>query len=361
MGDVAMTVPVVRALTSAYPDLRVTVLSRPWAEPLFRALGPQVGFVGADLKKPGGRHRGLMGLHHLYYDLLQPLGITHVADMHSVLRSHVLRLRFRLAGVRVARIDKHHALRRQLCHEGAEAFAQKGLHLPTVFEAYADCLSRLGFPVDLSDPQFHTPLSSLRPQAMSPGSQEAPHRSTSHQRQIGLAPFATHPGKELPLPVVEQVMTLLLSRPDVSICLFGRGERESRLFPLWQERWPARIVIASETCSNILDELLLMSHLSAMLSMDSANQHLASLVGTRVVSVWGQTHPAAGFAPWRQLATDSLQSEMPCRPCSVFGNRKCRLAGVAAGTFPCLQRLEAAAIARQLLTSQTMNYSTFAS
>ena len=42
-------------------------------------------------------------------------------------------------------------------------------------------------------------------------------------------------------------------------------------------------------------ELNLMSHLDVMLSMDSANMHLASLVNIPVVSVWGATHPYAGF------------------------------------------------------------------
>ncbi|MBQ9471009.1 MAG: glycosyl transferase family 1, partial [Bacteroidales bacterium] len=58
-------------------------------------------------------------------------------------------------------------------------------------------------------------------------------------------------------------------------------------------------------------------------SMDSANMHLASLVGTSVVSIWGATHPYAGFYGWHQLPDNAVQIDLPCRPCSVYGNRPC--------------------------------------
>ena len=70
-------------------------------------------------------------------------------------------------------------------------------------------------------------------------------------------------------------------------------------------------------------ELALMGQLDAMLSMDSANMHLASLVGTRVVSIWGGTHPYAGFLGWNQKESDCIQLDLPCRPCSVYGNKRC--------------------------------------
>lgn len=57
--------------------------------------------------------------------------------------------------------------------------------------------------------------------------------------------------------------------------------------------------------------------------MDSANMHLASLVGLRTVSVWGATHPYTGFLGWRQRTRDVVQLDMTCRPCSVFGDRPC--------------------------------------
>jgi ADP-heptose:LPS heptosyltransferase len=63
--------------------------------------------------------------------------------------------------------------------------------------------------------------------------------------------------------------------------------------------------------------------MEVVVSMDSANMHLASLVGVPVISVWGATHPFAGFTGWRQQAVNNIQLNLPCRPCSVFGNKSC--------------------------------------
>ena len=72
------------------------------------------------------------------------------------------------------------------------------------------------------------------------------------------------------------------------------------------------------------EELELMQSLRVMISMDSANMHLASLVGTRVVSIWGATHPNAGFLGIGQRESDCIQRDLKCRPCSIYGKRKCK-------------------------------------
>ena len=51
LGDVAMTVPVVYSLASQYPNLRITMLSKPFARPFFENIAPNVGFMAADIKK----------------------------------------------------------------------------------------------------------------------------------------------------------------------------------------------------------------------------------------------------------------------------------------------------------------------
>ena len=76
-------------------------------------------------------------------------------------------------------------------------------------------------------------------------------------------------------------------------------------------------------------ELILMSHLDVMLSMDSANIHLASLTATPVVSVWGATHPYAGFVGWNQPQENIIQADLDCRPCSIYGKRPCRRGDLA--------------------------------
>ena len=89
-----------------------------------------------------------------------------------------------------------------------------------------------------------------------------------------------------------------------------------------------------------------MSHLDVMISMDSSNMHLASLTDTPVVSIWGATHPFAGFLGWNQKAEDCVQLDLPCRPCSVYGNKPC-----FRGDYACLNGISSEEILNKLLKS----------
>ena len=142
MGDVAMTVPVVYSLATQYPAIRITVLSRPFARPFFENLAPNVGFMEADIKK---EYHGIKGLNALYRRLLAK-NFTAIADLHSVLRSSYLRMRFNLDNFNVAHIDKHRKGKHQLTTQNDKKLVQQ----PTSFENYAEVLAKLGYPVKLN-------------------------------------------------------------------------------------------------------------------------------------------------------------------------------------------------------------------
>lgn len=330
MGDVAMTVPVVRSLAQQYPQLRITVLSKPFARPFFEGLAPNVGFMGADLK---GEYHGLKGLNALYRRLVAK-NFTAIADFHSILRSGYLRMRFNIGRYRVEHIDKHRAERRQLVAQGAAG----GIVLPSSFDSYADVLARLGYPVRLEFKSIFPPEGGnlrLLPQQIG-------LRKVLEQ-WIGIAPFAAHPGKIYPTDKMEAVVAELSRlHPSSRIFLFGGGEREREVLAQWEQRY-ANCLDASHLLGSLAQELVLMSHLDVMVSMDSSNMHLASLVGTRVVSVWGATHPCAGFMGWGQSTDDVVQVTMPCRPCSIYGNKPCQRGG-----YPCLTQISPADIVRKV-------------
>ena len=87
------------------------------------------------------------------------------------------------------------------------------------------------------------------------------------------------------------------------------------------------------------DELAEIAKLDLMISMDSANMHLASMCDVPVLSIWGATHPYAGFMGWGQPLDHAIQVELPCSPCSVFGNKACYR-----GDWACLQQIEPATV-----------------
>lgn len=332
IGDVAMLVPVVASLAKQYPNLRITVLSKPFARALFENMSPNVGFMEFDLTKD---NHGIHSLNTLYRRLVAKR-FTAIADMHDVLRTKYLRMRFNIGRFRVEHIDKHRAEKRGLCNPDNKNKQQ----LPTSFDNYADVLARLGYPVTLDFTSIFPPTGGplrLLPPAI--GEKKA------FQQWIGIAPFAAHTGKIYPVEKMESVIELLCKRhPNCRIFLFGGGADEHKVMSNWETRFKQSIN-ASAHAAGLLPELILMSHLDVMLSMDSANMHLASITGTKVVSVWGATHPYAGFMGWNQDEANAVQLPLPCRPCSVYGNKPCR-----SNDYACLQGITPEMIADKIDT-----------
>ena len=321
LGDIAMTVPVVHDLAVQYPDLEITMLSRPMAEPLFEQLPKNVHFLAADLK---GRHKGMLGLERLRKDYHLE-DFDYIADFHNVIRTICLRLDNQLRGQHVAVIDKGRKGKRALTRQKNKVFVQQA----TSFERYAKVLEQLGFPIK---PQF----------VKLDYSAFCEKQKALNETWIGIAPFAKHPAKVYPLEKMEEVIKALSERENTTIFLFGGGEEEKQLIVGLCAKYPN--VQAAQSQQGLKGELALMGQLDVMLSMDSANMHLASLIGTRVVSIWGGTHPYAGFWGWNQKPSDCIQLDLPCRPCSVYGNKPC-----FRGDYACLNGITPSQIIEKLV------------
>ncbi len=321
LGDIAMAVPVVASLARQYPDLRITVLSRPFARVLFEGLAPNVGFMGADIKK---EYAGFRGMNALYRRLVAK-NITAVADFHNILRSNYLRLRFNLGHYHVAHINKHRRGKHRLTRNSDKVMEQQ----PTSFHNYLEVLARLGYTVEPTFTSIFPPEGGhlrLLPHVIG--------EKKKFQQWIGIAPFAAHKGKIYPKQNMEKVIVQLIQRhPSCRIFLFGGGGSEKVVIDGWAEKYK-NCVNASAVVGGLKNELILMSHLDVMISMDSANMHLASLTATPVVSIWGATHPFAGFMGWHQNPDNAIGLNLPCRPCSVYGNKPC-----LRGDYACLKNI----------------------
>lgn len=318
MGDVAMTVPALEAVRRRWPEVRITVLTRPAFRPFFSRIA-DVEFLPADLK---GRHKGLFGLLRLAADARRA-GVDAVADLHDVLRSKIVRWTLALCGCRTAHIDKRRKERRRLVRLGYA----KAPALRPVVERYCDTFRALGFETGELPPPRN--IKGSVPAVLECGPKTG--------LWIGLAPFAGHPGKTYPWEQTEQLAGLL-ARGAQHVFLFGGGAREKNLCEALASRHDGMISVVGRT--DLAGELELMSNLDAIVCMDSSAQHMASLAGTRAVSVWGATHPAAGFLAWGQDPADAVGAEMECRPCSIYGSKPCRK-----GDMPCMRAVSAEQIA----------------
>ena len=306
MGDVAMTVPVLRAFVNQYPEVKVTVVSRPFFKPFFEGI-PNLSFFAFDEKE---RHKGFLGLIKLFQDL-RALDIDAFADLHNVLRSKVVRTLFALSGKKTASVDKGREEKKDLTRPENKIFKP----LPNMFERHAKVFEQLGFPLDLSNPKF--------PKKANLDSEILEVIGSKNQKLIGIAPFAQYDSKVYPLDLMQEVIDTLALDKNNTIFLFGGGKKEIEILNTLSSGKANVMNIAGKI--KFPQELQLISNLDVMLSMDSGNAHIAAMLGVKVITLWGATHPYAGFSPFNQPLENALVSDrnlFPKLPTSVYGNKK---------------------------------------
>lgn len=306
IGDVAMTVPVIYSAAKANPQDSFTVLTQVFLMPLFMNRPPNVEIVGINTR---GSEKGFIGLLK-FASALVKYDFDIVLDLHNVIRTIIIRSFFKLSGKRVFALDKE----RKECQQ-LTAPKHKHLHpLRPVITRYADVFRAGG----LNYTETFTSLFEGRRADLSGMEAVA---GTKKGKWIGIAPFAKHRGKIYPTDDMEQVVASLSACEDYMIFLFGGRGYEEAVLEQWEFQYPrVKSIVGKYTLDN---ELALISRLDLLLCMDSANMHFASLVGTRVISIWGATHPYAGFYGYHQNPDDAIQLDLPCRPCSVFGQKPC--------------------------------------
>ena len=304
MGDVAMTVPVLSALLQQHPYVRITVLTKGFLRPLFEGL-PRLVVKEADVK---GKHKGVLGLWKLYKEL-KDLDIDLVADLHNVLRSNVLKAYFGLESTPFVQIDKGRAEKKALTSLKKKKF----LPLKTTHQRYADVFEALGFPLSLEN------LSLLSRRTIALDTQKV--LKGVDKPWIGIAPFAAFEGKMYPLELMEEVVAGLNEKDNYQILLFGGGEKEKLALESWESKY--------RNCINMVgkipfkEELSVISNLHLMIAMDSGNAHLAAMFGVPTLTIWGVTHPYAGFYPFAQKGNTIVadREQFPLIPTSVYGNK----------------------------------------
>lgn len=306
MGDVAMTVPVIRALVQQHQNVKVTVVSRPFFKPFFEEI-ERIDFVGVDLKK---RHKSFAGIYRLYQDLKKQQ-FDFVADFHNVLRSKVLRTFFKLSGTKVAFTDKGRDEKKALTRSKNKTFKP----VKSMVDRHVETLKQLGFSVDLSNVIFpkKKPLS---PEIIKITGEK------DTQKWIGIAPFAQYTTKVYPQDLMSETINLLAQNQEYKVLLFGGGDEEVQKLNQLQQNLNNVVVVAGKI--KFQEELILIQNLDIMLSMDSGNAHIAAMYGIPVVTLWGHTHPFAGFVPFQQPLSNCLVSDRekyPLLPTSVYGNK----------------------------------------
>ena len=327
MGDVAMTVPVLQQLLQQNPGVQITILTQKLLAPLFDLLERTTVYT----IETKGKHKGLKGLYKLYRELRKQYHFDTVADLHNVLRSKVLSFLFKITGIKTATIDKGRKEKKLLTAKENKQLVQ----LKTSFQRYADVFNSLGLPLNLNTSQAVFSKQPLPETAIS--------LFTQSIKNICIAPFAKHEEKMYPLEKMKTIIKNLGENKLYQVFLLGGGKNETAILNEWEKEFSGVINLAGKF--SFKDELAIISNMDTMISMDSANMHLASLFAVPVVSVWGATHPFAGFYGWAQPVENAMQIDLYCRPCSVFGNKPCYR-----GDHACMQQLPEEKIIERVLS-----------
>jgi ADP-heptose:LPS heptosyltransferase len=290
-GDVAMTVPVCVEFLEQNPDAEIYFASQESFRALFEDRNPRLHFIGIDFDD----YKGVFGIRKLGRRLMKEVKPNFVADLHDVIRSKMVSSIFKRHRYKVFRINKGREEKERL----TDIWNLNKYPLKHTVERYADVFRKMRFPLELSNQYRVLPI---------------------QKSGIGFAPFAQHKGKMMPVGKSFELASILAKTHK--IYFFGGGKEETEILLKWETQIPNTHSLAGKL--PLKEELQRISELEIMISMDSANMHLASLAGTRCISVWGSTHYFAGFLGYGQSEEDIVDvKDLTCRPCSVFGDKEC--------------------------------------
>ena len=303
LGDVVMTVPIIRSLEKKYPENKFIFVTRPKFTPFFQEFN-NVETFELDLKK---RHKGFLGLFRLFSDL-KKLKPKRIADLHSVLRTQLLSFLFKMFFIKVSVIDKKRKERTALTRKNNKIFKP----LTPIHFLYQEVFNKLGFSIDLTKDHVYPPskVFNLNTNTIDIGT----------GKLIGIAPFAKHQGKMYPLDLMQKIVSYI--QDNHTVFLFGYGKIEMQTINRWSSA--LKNVYSCEDFGGFENEVALISNLNLMISMDSANGHIASIYNVPVITLWGLTHPYTGFTTFNsdlknQFCVD--REKFPLVPNSVYGNK----------------------------------------
>lgn len=307
MGDVVLTVPVLKNLLKEYPNTHITVLTNPFFHPFYEGISNLTLFP-VDLK---GKHKGILGLRNLVNELTRQHKYDAVIDLHAVIRTYMIGFFFRIKGIAIYRIDKGRTEKK--------AFIKGKIKeaLPHTTARYHKVFQKAGFDFILEKSLVHT-------------RKESDFKVDEHLKvagvSIGIAPFAAHRSKQWGLDKTASLIEEINRYYNVQFYLFGGGKEEVSQLNKLADIYPNTNNFAG--AFKLAQELHLLENLDVIITMDSGNMHLASLLGIPVISIWGGTHPKLGFSALYQSKENSIQipvDDLACRPCSVYGTKHCKL------------------------------------
>lgn len=295
-GDVAMTAPVISVLRSTHPEIKITLLTTRFFSTLYNQI-PEINFLYFEPK-----HKTLRGLFGLSRKI-NKINPDFIIDLHNVLRTKILRL-FLINKFGNTLVVNKGRKEKKLLIRGIKSEPLKSMH-----RRYAETFEALNIKINIDDFSYYKKIKITNHN----------YAFSLNDKLIGIAPFARHQCKEYSMNNIINFINSL--DKSWQILIFGApGNEEQKIIKLCNNK-SNRHVISSNY--NLEQQMAIISNLDVMISMDSANGHIASLFGIDVITIWGATHPNSGYGPLNQPKENSIIPDLnkfPNLPVTIYGS-----------------------------------------
>ncbi|MDH4198802.1 MAG: glycosyltransferase family 9 protein [Spirochaetia bacterium] len=293
-GDVALCVPALREAVAIDKKINITFVSRPEFQPFFYGI-ERLQFIPIHVATEGS----FIQLWRFARKVKRMRHFDAILDLHGVYRTRILCFFLNLKTYRInkGRLEKWKMARRK---------NKVLIPLMHSVERYRRVFKDAGIPVKADNAHY---LITPEKTGITP---------PSGIINIGIAPTSRHHLKEWPSENVAQVIALIKKNLSGEIYILGGPQEKDNLNAIFGEI--ATVVAGKYSFS---EDLEFIQHLDLVVSMDSANMHVAALVGVPVLSIWGPSHPYFGYAPLSKGSKTVQLDYLNCRPCSINGSNPC--------------------------------------
>lgn len=317
VGDIVLTLPVVRFLRERFPGARIDYLTKRNYAELLRWNPALSNVLLFDGDRPGELRTTREAIRAARYDL--------ILDLHNSLRSIVLRT---FVGARRVRVFRKHAVKRFLL---VKFKWNRYGRVRTVAERYADTLRGFG----TADVRVEMPVP--EDVARIAGGILRSGAFTAADRLVGFAPTARHFTKRWPMDRYVRLGADLAAAGRVRIAIFGGPEETEECADLAHLINSAASAHCAESFAgrfSLPEAAAALGSCALLVTNDTGLMHIAAARGTPLVAIFGSSVKEFGFFPQGDRSLVVEADDVPCRPCSHIGRSSCPL-----GHFDCMNRI----------------------
>jgi heptosyltransferase-2 len=314
LGDTVLTLPLLSEIKRRYPAGKLTLLCAPVAAELLGSHEVIDEVIVDDKRRQDG---GILGLWRKA-KVLEQKKFTLAISPHKSLRSALLLF--------LARIPRRVGFRQSkgafLFHDLADR--NPGRH---DVERNLSILQPLGIPTETCRRGIDLPV-------LEAGREQSRHLFQAlgvdlNKTVIGINAGSVWPTKRWAADLFAQLITKLKQNLNCEIVLFG-GPEDHETVAIIQALCGTEVVNLSGKTA-LPDLPAAISACDLFITNDSGPMHIAVGCAVPVVAIFCATTPSLGFYPYSSKAV-VVQKDLPCRPCSSHGGRRCPL-----GTEDCIK------------------------